>query len=568
MHHDERGFRLMDAHGGPDGSEELPPEVACLDRWRSQERDGGRADTGRGGTPAADPLRVEEILAGREASWYELLEESRDLARDEQLVDLDDGALTEAVGRQAARVAAATAEYLRLVAEILARGVWADQGGRTPAHWLAHEVGVGTSTAKDHVRVAIRIRSLPRIRERFASGRLSYTKVRAVTRIAVPELEPLLLDWCDVMTGAEVERTVRGFRRATHEGAVATGRDAGRSWRRRSNGDGTSTLTLVAPDEEIDELEQLCRQHADRDAADAAGEAADADGEAAGADHGSEGAARGREPSGSASAEAEADAPRGAMVTSLVQLVACGAAGEGDTSGLDRWTLTLHADVHDLAAADPGPASAAPPGPDPDAASTEASVDLPDHQVPTWSTTGRTRTMSASTLRRLACEAGVALVVDGPDGAPLDAGRRRREPSARQRRALQARDRGCRFPGCDATRHLHAHHVVHWADGGPTDLSNLVTLCSHHHRFVHEHGWRVTPAAAGTFRFTPPEGADLPSARSAPEADDDWTYDPDEDQPLRPTHRGGDDRLDLHSAVAILHQQLRRARAGTEDAAA
>lgn len=538
-------------------------------------------------------LDVEEVLAGRDASWLELIEESRGLGRDQQLADLDDDALTQAVGRQAARVAAATAEYLRLLAEVLARGVWADHGARTPAHWLAHEVGVGTSTAKEHVRVAIRLRSLPRIRERFATGRLSYTKVRAITRIAVPDLEPLLLDWCEVMTGAEVERTVRGFRRSAHDGAVATGRDVGRSWRRRPNGDGTSTLTIVAPDEELDELEQLCRHHADRDEADAAGL------DPAGADPAEPDPAdadpAGLDPAPEAPAEADRPDPRGAMVTSLVQLVAVGAAGEGDTSGLDRWTLTLHADAHDLvedgtsaapagaqrrvaeapAEAPPGaeaPAEAprgaeAPAEAPPGARASAGAADGPSRQVPVWSSTGRTRTMSAATLRRLACEAGVTVVVDGPDGAPLAGGRRRREPSVQQRRALQARDRGCRFPGCDATRHLHAHHVVFWGDGGPTDLSNLVTLCSYHHRFVHEHRWRVTPAAAGTFRFAPPQGDHLPRARPAPVADDVWAYDPDEDQQLRPKHRDADEHLDLHSAVTILHQQLDRARA-TDVAAA
>jgi hypothetical protein len=110
-------------------------------------------------------------------------------------------------------VAAATARYLQLLAEVLVRGLWADHGARTPAHWLSHEIGVGASTAADHVRVALRLRELPLIRSRFASGTLSYTKVRAITRVAVPELEPMLIEWCASATGAEVERIVRAFRR-------------------------------------------------------------------------------------------------------------------------------------------------------------------------------------------------------------------------------------------------------------------------------------------------------------------------------------------------------------------
>jgi hypothetical protein len=58
-------------------------------------------------------------------------------------------------------------------------------------------------------------------------------------------------------------------------------------------------------------------------------------------------------------------------------------------------------------------------------------------------------------------------------------------------RALRARDRGCRFPGCDNRRFVDAHHVRHWAHGGETSLDNLILLCRRHHRAVHEGGYRV-----------------------------------------------------------------------------
>ena len=85
----------------------------------------------------------------------------------------------------------------------------------------------------------------------------------------------------------------------------------------------------------------------------------------------------------------------------------------------------------------------------------------------------------------MACSAGLTLCVDDADGHPADLGRSRRLPDARLRRLLQARDRSCRFPGCGAGQFLHAHHVVHWADGGPTDIDNLALLCVRHHRVVH-----------------------------------------------------------------------------------
>ena len=64
----------------------------------------------------------------------------------------------------------------------------------------------------------------------------------------------------------------------------------------------------------------------------------------------------------------------------------------------------------------------------------------------------------------------------------------------------------CRFPGCDATRRLHAHHVIHWLDGGPTELDNLVSLCHFHHHAVHEGGWNIESMQPGLFRFTDPSG--------------------------------------------------------------
>lgn len=89
--------------------------------------------------------------------------------------------------------------------------------------------------------------------------------------------------------------------------------------------------------------------------------------------------------------------------------------------------------------------------------------------------------------RRLACDASVARVItDGPS-EPLDLGRRTAVVPAALRRAVIVRDRRCRFPGCDRPHGwCDAHHVVHWADGGPTSLANLVLLCRPHHRAVHQ----------------------------------------------------------------------------------
>lgn len=96
-----------------------------------------------------------------------------------------------------------------------------------------------------------------------------------------------------------------------------------------------------------------------------------------------------------------------------------------------------------------------------------------------------------STLRRLACDARLQLVAEGSDGDPVGIGRTARTVPGWLRRQLTHRDDGCRFPGCGRTRWTHAHHVEHWADGGATDLDNLVTLCTFHHRLLHEQDWQI-----------------------------------------------------------------------------
>ncbi|WP_020647327.1 HNH endonuclease signature motif containing protein [Amycolatopsis balhimycina] len=118
---------------------------------------------------------------------------------------------------------------------------------------------------------------------------------------------------------------------------------------------------------------------------------------------------------------------------------------------------------------------------------------------------GDTGTISAAEARLHACDCKIIPVVLGGQSAPLDVGRLRRLVPTGIRHALYLRDRGCAFPGCHRPpRHCQGHHVRHWADGGPTELGNLVLMCAHHHRLVHRSGWEVRIAADGLPEFLPP----------------------------------------------------------------
>ena len=115
------------------------------------------------------------------------------------------------------------------------------------------------------------------------------------------------------------------------------------------------------------------------------------------------------------------------------------------------------------------------------------------------------RRVSAETLRRIACDAAlVPTRTDGSDATVLEVGRRTRSIPPAIRRALWVRDRGCRFPGCLHTRFLHGHHIQHWLHGGATSLANLVLLCPHHHRLVHEGGFAIDVEQDGALVFRSP----------------------------------------------------------------
>jgi hypothetical protein len=114
--------------------------------------------------------------------------------------------------------------------------------------------------------------------------------------------------------------------------------------------------------------------------------------------------------------------------------------------------------------------------------------------------------ITADAARRLACDSAMTRVLLGPNSEPIDVGRCTRTIPPALRRALVVRDRGCRFPGCDRPADwCDGHHLVHWMDGGETNLSNTCLLCRRHHRFVHELGWRLVWGDEGELLAIQPE---------------------------------------------------------------
>ena len=167
--------------------------------------------------------------------------------------------------------------------------------------------------------------------------------------------------------------------------------------------------------------------------------------------------------------------------------------------------------------------------------------------------------VARETARRLACDASIVDLIENDDGEPLNVGRKTRTISAPLRRALNARDKGCRFPGCANTRYIDAHHVEHWANGGETKPSNLVSLCRFHHRAVHEGGVRIERLDDGALRFVRPNGAAIDSvAPGCTQPLGDWRRLP------AATHsavtRWTGESMDYGLGIEVLLQQAKRAK--------
>ena len=164
--------------------------------------------------------------------------------------------------------------------------------------------------------------------------------------------------------------------------------------------------------------------------------------------------------------------------------------------------------------------------------------------------------ISAETSQRLACDASRVVMRHDADGSVTEVGARTRTIPPALRRALEHRDQGCRFPGC-GSRFGQGHHIRHWAHGGPTKLSNLVTLCRRHHRTVHEEGFQVLREPDGQILFRTPLGHPLPmvpSSATVPAGAAEILR--EESTPIdahtsMPSWDG--ERLDLEWAISVLH---------------
>jgi hypothetical protein len=371
-----------------------------------------------------------------------------------------------------ARISAETCEWLAMVAELDSRNAYLSDGCRSCADWLSLHCGVGLRAAQEHVRVANRLEELTEIRDAFARGELTYSKVRALTRIADHESEKELLETARNTTAAQLERIVRAYRRAVppdEPDAIDRRRYASIGW----DEDGSLLMRARMSPEEgaiLVKALELARQQI----------MSERPREVHAAEDGTE---RLRRPIANAT---NADA--------LVRVAenALADAAHGATGG-DTHQVLVHVDVELLL------------GGERDAREGRSEIEGVAGIAP-------------ETARRLACDASVVTSIER-DGGPLSVGRKTRSIPPAIRRALRARDGGCRFPGCNSRRFVDGHHIEHWARGGETSLDNLLTLCRHHHRLVHEGGFSVERAAGDRVVFRRRDGTEIPASPRPPTVD-------------------------------------------------
>lgn len=420
---------------------------------------------------------------------------------------------------------AASHRWLRLIAEFDRRRGWADGCTQSCAHWLSWKCGVDLGAAREKVRVARALEGLPVIDVAMSRGELSYSKVRALTRVATPATEAVLLQVALHGTTHHVETLVRQFRRVQE--VEEQSREARQHAQRRltyfHDDDGSLVVKLHLPAEGgallLKALEAaLAELPLPGDCEDSLHVSAET----------SDSAFQAELPPLSAR---RADA----LVVLAESFLQHGAEA---LSGGDRHQIVVHVDECALAGREPGRCE---------------HEDGPATPI--------------ETARRLACDASVVRIREDERGEPLDVGRKTRSIPPSLRRALKSRDQGCVFPGCGHRRYVDGHHIHHWAEGGETKLANLVSLCRFHHRAVHEGGMRVERLDDGAWRFTNARGESREACapgRTLPFGDGSQLVADHRERglaidPRTAATRWRGERMDYGLAVEVLLQRSRRA---------
>jgi hypothetical protein len=409
-----------------------------------------------------------------------------DMRRDVAPETLSAQALEDEIHELSASITVATWRLLILIAELDRRRAWQQWGVISCAHWLNWKCGIDLGAAREKVRVARALENLPLVSDALARGELSYSKARAITRVATPASEDYLLMIARHGTASHVEKLVRAYRQVERlqESARARTTHAQRALRWSFEDDGSMVITVRLPAEQGALVVQAIHaaveaQRRERDGADREQEFVD--------DVSAE-TSPALSPSSNSfdTAESPVSARRADAFCHIAEQFLAHEAVPSRQA--ERYQVVVHVDRSVLSEEGHGDCCHIEHG----------------------------GAIAAETARRLVCDASLVMLEEGEDGALLNIGRRSRTIPPAIRRALAHRDKGCRFPGCLNHLYVDAHHIRHWADGGETRLDNLVLLCRHHHGLLHEGGFALARRDDGKLLFFRPDGDLLPEVPKPP----------------------------------------------------
>ena len=403
--------------------------------------------------------------------------------------------LSDQITTLAGQINAATYRFLKLIAEFDRRQAWSGYGLRSCAHWLNWKCGMSMNPAREKVRTARALEGLPGINKAFQTGELSFSKVRAMTRIATVENEDYLLNIAEYGTAQHVEILVKAFRTVSriadtpedfnaveideckksvlgetkHELRQQQHQQENRSVSCYQDDDGMWIIKAKLPAEEgalvAKALQALGDSLADAKKSEVDNEVAEIKEKDVSAE--TETFSLNKEEEKLTFPQRRADA----LVAFAEHYLA--SSELESLKGAERCQLVLHIRAG---------AQNTGTGNDP-------SLDG--------------RWLLPNAARRLACDASLLVVQEDEVGNVLDIGRKTRIIPPAMSRALAIRDGCCQFPGCCETRYTEGHHIKHWADGGETKLDNLVTLCRYHHTELHKGSFFLSlkPEAQNSVRF-------------------------------------------------------------------
>ena len=401
----------------------------------------------------------------------------------------------------AAQLNAANHRFLTLLARFDAHEGWHGDGIKTFAHYLNWKIGMGHVMAREKIRVARALAGLPLIDAAFARGAISYSMVRAMTRVATSANETFLMQIAETATAAHMEMLVRKYQRCRQLEMPVDEFDAwrhekGLSWTQDETGMYVINVRLPAEEgalvikalELIVDTQRREKREAERREAEAVCSEADAKNVSAETFCGESTTAPATPTPTPAITTKQWLMPQPqedyicASASALTQLAerylqAPEPTGPQHQSLGERYQIFLHVNAN--------------------AASLDHKVGDADN-----CSLDNQHFLSRAVARRLACDASITTVLENDAGDVLNIGRRSRLVPRAMAHALRIRDRHCVFPGCCQNRHTDAHHIQHWAEGGETSLDNLVTLCRFHHTELHKGKFRLQRLPAGDLAFT------------------------------------------------------------------